>query len=363
MFARSLLRFRSAAGGMILLAGAVVPAWSAPPDGSPTLAPPITITDPAGPRGVALNDSSDDVESTGSVPRSVGIGRLQGASRAEDFAGLIDDVFVGSNMQATVPMGQGLVPSELHDRAFDRYVDLRLIGDAWASLNADRLVDVALQLAEGERVLLRSHKAISSADAFRLAAKMALGQGDLGTLARLEKVAKARGDSALTSQLAAGAKLGQASRDAESGVRISVAETSQAEFALLQACHRDLKRAHLSGDANTLQILSRSIPNLPLLSPAQKEQLKKAADQPTPQLDAKAAQLQKSLHLLAGTARSSGGNGSMAAGRYLATEEALEKMCTAPEAVRGTQTVAKSALDKLRALSRACDVQDPNCFP
>lgn len=361
MFARSLLRFRSAVGGMILLAGAAAPAWSAPPDGSPTLAPPITITDPAGPRGVAL---SDDVESSGPVPRSVGIGRLQGASRAEDFAGLIDDVFVGSNMQATVPMGQGLVPADLHDRAFDRYVDLRLIGDAWASLNADRLVDVALQLAEGERVLLRSHKAISSADAFRLAAKMALGQGDVGTLARLDKVAKARGDSALTAQLAAGAKLGQASRDAESGVQISVAATSQAEFALLQACHRDLKRAHLSGDVNTLKILSRTIPDLPVLSAAQKEQLKKAADQPTPELNAKAAQLQKTLHLLAGTARSVGGDGSMPSGRYLATEETLEKMCTAPEPVPGTQAVAKSALDKLRAMSRSCDIADKNgCFP
>lgn len=182
--------------------------------------------------------------------------------------------------------------------------------------------------------------------------------------ARLERIAKSRGDSDLTAQLTSRPKLGLASCDVESGAQVSVTATGPAEFALLQACHRDLKRAHLSGDANTLQILSRSIPNLPILSAEQKAQLKNSAGRLTPELDAKTVRFQRTLHLMAGTGRSSGGDGATAGGRYLATEEVLEKTCTAPKRKSGAQAVARSALDKLRALSRSCDfATGRGCFP
>src|SRR5438309_1123415 len=46
------------------------------------------------------------------------------------------------------------IPPPLQESAFERYVDLRLLGQALSSQNPGLLCDVALQLAEGERVLL-----------------------------------------------------------------------------------------------------------------------------------------------------------------------------------------------------------------
>ena len=51
---------------------------------------------------------------------------------------------------------------ELVDPAFGQYIDIRLLWQGWGSMDAGMLTDAALQLAEGERVLMRSHKAGSA---------------------------------------------------------------------------------------------------------------------------------------------------------------------------------------------------------
>src|SRR5690349_11388462 len=48
------------------------------------------------------------------------------------------------------------LPAELTDPAFDKYVDISLLGRAWSSKDSALLTDIALQLAEGERVLMRA---------------------------------------------------------------------------------------------------------------------------------------------------------------------------------------------------------------
>ena len=49
------------------------------------------------------------------------------------------------------------LPDELLDAAFARYMDIDFLRAAWQALDAAALADAGLQLAEGERVLFRSH--------------------------------------------------------------------------------------------------------------------------------------------------------------------------------------------------------------
>ncbi len=330
-----------------------------------------------------------------------------GVIRGEDLTSALYELMLDPALRArlaSVPLGQGIVPADLQDKAFEKYVDLRLLGDAWARLDAARLVDVAMQLAEGERILLRAHRAISATDALKLAAKTAIDLGDTVTLERLQRIAQAHNDQGLAALLASGAKLASAARDADEKdeVIIHAENTGPAQYALLHACCRDLKRAQLAGDAKTMQVLEQVIPQLPLITKEQKEQLLKTAKQPTSAADAKTAQLQKTLHLLAGISRScdindkncfpnqsgsgfsrlqgesrcqfgdcgeTGGIGggfnklqgesrgdAGLGGRYLSTAEALEDLENAHRVSPEERAAASSVLEKLRSASRGCDL-------
>lgn len=321
--------------------------------------------------------------------------RLQGDVRGDATVDMLYELLLDPSVRRQLlaaANNPGALPAELHDAAFDKYVDLRLLGDAWARLDAARLVDVAMQLAEGERILLRPHRGVSAADTLKLAAKTAIDLGDSQTLERLQRIAQARNDQALAALLASGAKLASASRDGEvtndEEVIIHAEGTGPAQYALLHACCRDLKRAKLAGDGKTLQVLEKVIPELPLVSAEHKQQLLKSAKQPTPEVDAKTAQLQKTLHLLASASRCSpsdpgctdgvagtgfnrlGGanrcdaNDPTCGGRYLATDAALADLEAAHQLSPAQRSAVSSALEKLRAASRECDPQNTTgCFP
>jgi hypothetical protein len=306
----------------------------------------------------------DDLETDPADPpqQVAGAFRLKGAIiRGEDLSqvltSLLLDPRLGSRL-AAVPMGAGVVPLDLQDEAFEKYVSLQLLGDAWTNLNAERMADVAMQLAEGERILLRSHKAISAADALQLAAKTALDLDDKVTLDRLQKIAQVRNDKSLTAFLASAATLASAARGEEGDddeIRIVAENTGPAQYALLHACCRDLKRAKLIGDGKMLQVLEHSIPHFPLITQEQKAQLIKAAKQPTPELDVKAVQLHKTMHLLAGAGRceygecTDGQNGMLPNGRYSAAAEYLEDLDKAYRLQPEKSAPVSSARDKLRA--------------
>jgi hypothetical protein len=319
--------------------------------------------------------------------------RLQGDVRGDATVDMLYELLLDPAVRRQLlaaANNPGALPAELHDAAFDKYVDLRLLGDAWTRLDAARLVDVAMQLAEGERILLRPHRGVSAADTLKLAAKTAIDLGDSQTLERLQRIAQVRNDQALGALLASGAKLASASRDGDEKndeeMIIHAEGTGPAQYALLHACCRDLKRAKLAGDGKTLQILEKVIPELPLVSAEQKQQLLKSAKQPTPEVDAKTAQLQKTLHLLAGASRcdmNDPGCGGVAGtgfnrlggvsrcdagdptcgGRYLATDAALADLEAAHQLSPAERSAVLSALEKLRAASRQCDLADPACGP
>lgn len=82
-------------------------------------------------------------------------------------------------------------PAEMYarmDPAFSKYVDLSLLAQAMAGPDASLLADVALAIAEGERVLVRNHRSgLNSEDLMARAVKLAARTGDKATLDRVSR--------------------------------------------------------------------------------------------------------------------------------------------------------------------------------
>ena len=79
------------------------------------------------------------------------------------------------------------------DSGFSPLVNWNLASVAAASADPVGLTDVALQLAEAEKIMLRPHGSISTSTLFKLAINAAVKQGDQETLDRLVKGAKQYG--------------------------------------------------------------------------------------------------------------------------------------------------------------------------
>ncbi|MDR0327908.1 MAG: hypothetical protein LBI05_06395 [Planctomycetaceae bacterium] len=79
------------------------------------------------------------------------------------------------------------------DSGFEKMVDWELAASAASASDPVGLTDVALQLAEAERVMLRSHGSIPASTLFQLAIRAAVKRGDGETLERLAKGAKLYG--------------------------------------------------------------------------------------------------------------------------------------------------------------------------
>jgi hypothetical protein len=147
----------------------------------------------------------------------------------------------------------------MQDPAFERYIDLKLLGSAWANLDAALLTDCGLQLAEGERILFRSHKAITADQVLQFAIKVAAEKKDKATLERLSKALTQLGKEALAENVQAAAKLVAASRDGEGTLTIAVEQTNAQELAWFQECLRRIRAAKLAGDQETLAQMEKEL--------------------------------------------------------------------------------------------------------
>lgn len=103
---------------------------------------------------------------------------------------------------------------KITDPAFDMYVNPETLELARSNADASLMLDVAMQLAEGEKVLLRSHRGVSADDMLKLAAKVATAKGDEATQARFKKAVEKLGKSNLTAEFDTIAKLAGESRNA-----------------------------------------------------------------------------------------------------------------------------------------------------
>jgi hypothetical protein len=157
----------------------------------------------------------------------------------------------------------GEMPADLQDPAFDRYVDLKLLGSAWADLDAGLLADVALQLVEGERVLRRPHRVIHSDELLAIAVRLAGIQRDEATLNRLEQAIVPRGSEALLVQLKGAREALTQPRDPAH--LVSVEALNRETYAFYRGCLHDIEAAWITNDPSALAEIEQELPKMAAL--------------------------------------------------------------------------------------------------
>lgn len=163
---------------------------------------------------------------------------------------------------------------ELFDEAFGRYVSLNLVVVAIRSGDASSITDIALQLAEGERILFRTHKSgVTSRSLLEKATKLALDFNNTETLDRLQRIFEKIDDKELISQLATSRKLGSESRSIEPELALSFDAVTFEEFRSVKETLNSIREAELLGDRSQLQQIESAINASTDISEARKDAL------------------------------------------------------------------------------------------
>jgi hypothetical protein len=183
------------------------------------------------------------------------------------------------------------IPAAWDDLAFNRHVNVNLLGRAMQTKDASMLVDVAFQFAEGERVLGRQHKAIASKDLLMVAARWAGENQDLAALDRLAKHAKAKSDSDLEALVTAGRTLAKEKRSADP--ELDGPGVSNESFHTFHVLSDAIREAHETGDKGSLRALADMLPLKTELNAAQRAHLKREIE--TPPLDTEMPEALKQL--------------------------------------------------------------------
>jgi hypothetical protein len=210
-------------------------------------------------------------------------------------------------------LAQDNPPKTADDPVFDRYVDLSLLASAWEEKDVEVLTDIGLQLAEGERVLMRAHKGIGSDQVFAAALKVAAERKDKAGLARLTKVliALKRGD--LVAEAKRAKQLADASRTVDPALIVAVDATAPEAFMLLKDTLEAIGSAKIGQNAKGLDAIAKEVPKMTELTEPQRRALLKLAKEAQAQLpkDAKEVDpIAATLNKLAGESRRPGGGGS-----------------------------------------------------
>jgi hypothetical protein len=163
------------------------------------------------------------------------------------------------------------------DPAFERYADLDLLMQAWADKDAPLLADLGLQLAEGERILQRSHRAIGADQVLSMAIKLAAEKRDAATLARLSKALEGLKKTDLAGQAAAAHKLASVSRAADTALKVQAGGMRPEIFLLVRDTLDSITAAKVTGDRETLDIIIDLTPTMKRVPLAQRKYLLKVA--------------------------------------------------------------------------------------
>lgn len=149
--------------------------------------------------------------------------------------------------------GRIVLPEEFQDTAFDRFIDLLAAAEALTTRNASLLTDIALQLAEGERVLLRTHSSrIRASDLLRKATTLAVDTNDIPTLDRLARVANGLKDERFKTDVEAARKLAGTSRAVNPELTVSVANVDLPTVVSLKGYINAVAQAELLGNSKAL---------------------------------------------------------------------------------------------------------------
>jgi hypothetical protein len=163
------------------------------------------------------------------------------------------------------------------DPAFARYVDLDLLASAWEQKDPELLTDLGLQLLEGERVLLRSHKAISADQVFAMAVKVAGEKRDVADLKRLAATFEKTKKTELADEAAQALRLASEKRGVDPALTVQIDQVSPAVFLAMQALLDELNAAKASGNRSALDAVMKRAAEAKVLSEAQRRSLVKMA--------------------------------------------------------------------------------------
>jgi hypothetical protein len=173
---------------------------------------------------------------------------------------------------------EAVAPVVTPDLAFDRYVDVNDLADAWGSMDTAMLCDLVLQLSEGERVLARPHQGIGPADKLlETLIRVAAAKRDMRTLARLEAQCRAQKKTALLELIANAKKLAAGGRAAGPISDADLANLPPEAAQAVKDLVAGIENASAAGDKAGLDALSASIAEIKELSAAQAAALKKMA--------------------------------------------------------------------------------------
>jgi hypothetical protein len=152
------------------------------------------------------------------------------------------------------------IPADLLDAAFDPFVDLQFVSQGLQEMNVEILVDAALQMAEGDRVLGRNHRSgITAHLILSKATTLATEQRDQQALSRIAKAAEKLNDKELQARVLTAGKLSGRSRAADSELQISVENTTPEAFSRFRDLVSAVKRAVLLGDSGALEEIERLV--------------------------------------------------------------------------------------------------------
>lgn len=104
----------------------------------------------------------------------------------------ISPITFGQDADLLIPPDEAIIDTE--EKAFEQYASLAQLAVAWRNQDSEALTDLALQFLEGERVLLRSHKKMKSAEVLDIAIRVASERNDKVSLERLAKALDRTGD-------------------------------------------------------------------------------------------------------------------------------------------------------------------------
>jgi hypothetical protein len=166
-----------------------------------------------------------------------------------------------------------VVPSDLDDPAFARHVDLLLLGTAWDNHDAALITDIGLQLAGGERILMRPHKELKSDSLLEFATHVAGDRKDNVTLLRMKKVAEARKDQRLEALVARCTAQAETVDDHPMGNAIE--DMSSASLDMHKSAIRKIRSARLAGKGSELDYLDKYFDQQRILHKSQKEHIDK----------------------------------------------------------------------------------------
>jgi hypothetical protein len=151
-------------------------------------------------------------------------------------------------------------PAEMYarmDPAFSKYVDLSLLAQAMAGPDASLLTDVALAIAEGERILVRNHRSgLNSEDLMARAVKLAARTGDKETLDRVSKAAAVANKPQWAKLVTENKEFAGVSRD---GPMIHVGKIDTDTIDLTQAVKHASDSAHIVGNREDLEHLKKVV--------------------------------------------------------------------------------------------------------